>query len=56
MVGPLGGDAKNPGVPTINARNVDGGSPGRQCWRSGGAHHQHMKHQCWAPWEVMTEI
>jgi hypothetical protein len=25
MVGPLGGDAGDPGAPTINARKVDGG-------------------------------
>jgi hypothetical protein len=27
MVDPLGGDAGDPGAPTINARKVDGGPP-----------------------------
>jgi hypothetical protein len=27
---PLGGDIREVGVPTMNARNVDGGCPGRR--------------------------
>jgi hypothetical protein len=39
MVGSLGGGVGGPGVPTINAKNVNGGPPGRQCQRTGNAHH-----------------
>jgi hypothetical protein len=28
MMGPLGGDARDPGTPTINTRNIDGGAFG----------------------------
>jgi hypothetical protein len=44
MVGPLGGDVGDAGAPTINTRNIDGGPPGRRCWRSRSAHHQRKKH------------
>jgi hypothetical protein len=42
-VGPQGGDVGDPGASTINARNVDGGTPGRQCQTSGSTHHQRKK-------------
>jgi hypothetical protein len=37
---PLGGDVGEPGEPTINAKNVDDGTPRRRCRRSETAHHQ----------------
>jgi hypothetical protein len=40
MVGPLGGGAEGPGVPTVNAKNVGGGPPRKQCERSESTHHQ----------------
>jgi hypothetical protein len=40
-IGPLTGANGDPGVPTVNIKNVDGGPPGRCCRRSGSAHHQH---------------
>jgi hypothetical protein len=39
MVGPLVGDAGGPGAPTTYVEDVDGGPAGRQCRRSGSAHH-----------------
>jgi hypothetical protein len=53
---PLGGGARGPGTPTINAKNVDGGPLGRRCRRSGSAHHQRKKRRRHAPWEVMPEV
>jgi hypothetical protein len=43
MRGALGGDDGDPGAPTINTKNVDGGSPRKRCRRSKSAHHQHKK-------------
>jgi hypothetical protein len=49
MVGPFGGGDGDPGMPIINARNVDGGPLGRRCQRPERAHHQHKKCQQQAP-------
>jgi hypothetical protein len=43
MAGPLGGDDGDPGVPTINAKNIDDRPPGRLCQRSESVHHQRKK-------------
>jgi hypothetical protein len=43
MVGTLGRGAGGPGVHTINAKNIDGGPPGRQCRRSESTHYQCKK-------------
>jgi hypothetical protein len=55
-VGPLGGGARDPGAPTINAKNIDGGPLGRRCWISGSAHLQRKERRRWAPSEAMLEI
>jgi hypothetical protein len=48
-VGPLGGGAGGPGVPTLNAKNVDGKPTRGRCQMSGKAHHQCNKHQRLTP-------
>jgi hypothetical protein len=53
---PLGDGAGDLGAPTINAKNVDSNPPKRRYQRLGSTHHQHKKHQQWAPWEAMPEI
>jgi hypothetical protein len=40
--GPLGGGARDPGIPTINVKNDDGRPPGRRCQRSGSTHQQQI--------------
>jgi hypothetical protein len=35
MVGPLGGGGRDPGVATMNVKNIDGGPLGRRWWRYG---------------------
>jgi hypothetical protein len=46
---PLGGAIRDPGVLTINAKNVDDGPPGRRCRRSWSIHHQRGKRRWRAP-------
>jgi hypothetical protein len=49
MTTPLGGIVGDPGAPTTNAKNVDGGPPERRCRRSESAHHQRKKMSMMAP-------
>jgi hypothetical protein len=56
MMGTLGGSARGPRAPTINARNIDGGTSGRQCWRSGSVHHQCKDRQRWTTWKTVSEV
>jgi hypothetical protein len=56
MMGPLGGVARGPGALTINAKNVNGGTPGRQCRRSRSAHHQCRKMSAAGPREAVPEV
>jgi hypothetical protein len=56
MMGPLGGVAGGPGALTINAKNVNGGTPGRQCRRSRSAHHQCRKMSAAGPREAVPEV
>jgi hypothetical protein len=39
VVCPLGGGVGGVGVPTVYLKDDDGGTPGRQCRRSGSVHH-----------------
>jgi hypothetical protein len=55
-VDPLGGSARDSGAPTINTKNVNGGLPGRRCWRFRSAHHQRKKYRWWPPWDAVSEI
>jgi hypothetical protein len=49
MAAPLGGDDGDPRAPTTIVRDVNGGSPRRQRWKIGSAHHLCQRHEWWAP-------
>jgi hypothetical protein len=56
MMGTLGGGARGLGASIINARNIDGGLSGRQCWRFGSAHHQCKERQWWTTWKTVSKV
>jgi hypothetical protein len=56
MEGPLGGGAGDPGVPTINTKNVDDGPPGGGARDLGASTNNTKNIDGGPPWEVMPEI